>query len=109
MVEISAHVVVLAVHRLREVREPAGSVGRPDPVAGAPTLRRRLGAIDVPTLVLWGESDQIVDVEYGRAYADAIPTARFQLLTGTGHVPQIETPRLLLGPIWTFAASHATR
>lgn len=74
-----------------------------------PTLRRRLGAIDLPTLVLWGESDRIVDVDYGRAYADAIPTARFQLLTGTGHVPQVETPRLLAAPIWAFAASHAAR
>jgi pimeloyl-ACP methyl ester carboxylesterase len=66
-------------------------------------LRDRLKAISLPTLVLWGDSDQIGDPDYGRAYADAIPAARFQLLTGTGHLPQIETPQQLLAAISTFA------
>ncbi|MGH1553205.1 hypothetical protein ACRAWF_18270 [Streptomyces sp. L7] len=33
-----------------------------------------------------------MDVDYGRAYAAAIPMARFQLLPKTGHSPQLETP-----------------
>jgi len=73
-----------------------------------PTLRARLDAITLPTLVLWGDSDQIVDPDYGRAYAAAIPSARFQLLADTGHVPQIETPQQLLRAIWDFADTHAT-
>jgi pimeloyl-ACP methyl ester carboxylesterase len=64
-----------------------------------PTLSRRLSTLDLPVLVLWGDSDQIVDPDYGRAYAAAIPMARFQLLTGTGHMPQIETPDQLLEAI----------
>jgi pimeloyl-ACP methyl ester carboxylesterase len=75
--------------------------GRPAMVD--PTLRERIAKIAVPTLVLWGESDQIVDPDYGRAYAAAIPDARFHLLAGTGHVPQIEAPEQLLGPIGGFA------
>ena len=71
-----------------------------------PTLRQRLGAVSVPALVLWGESDRIADLDCGRAYAEAIPTARFQLLTGTGHVPQIETPQLLLSAIRDFDKSR---
>jgi pimeloyl-ACP methyl ester carboxylesterase len=73
------------------------------------TLRARLGAVTLPTLVLWGDSDQIVDPDYGRAYAAAIPSARFQLLIDTGHVPQIETPQQLLKAIWDFASAHATK
>jgi pimeloyl-ACP methyl ester carboxylesterase/mannose-6-phosphate isomerase-like protein (cupin superfamily) len=69
-----------------------------------PGLRGRLAGIDLPVLVLWGESDRIVDPDFGRAYAAAIPGARFHLLTGTGHVPQIETPRQLLDAIREFAA-----
>jgi pimeloyl-ACP methyl ester carboxylesterase len=49
--------------------------------------------------VLWGESDRIVDADYGRAYADAIPQARFELLPGTGHAPQQETPDQVLRAI----------
>ncbi len=65
-----------------------------------PTLAGRLSAVRTPTRVLWGDSDQIVDPDYGRAFAAAIPSARFQLLTGTGHMPQLETPDQLLQAIW---------
>jgi pimeloyl-ACP methyl ester carboxylesterase len=68
-----------------------------------PTLRERLGTLEVPTLVLWGESDGIVDVDYGRAYAAAIPLARFGLLTATGHSPQLETPDQVIAAIWDSA------
>ncbi len=74
-----------------------------------PSLRGRLANIAVPTLVVWGDGDQIVDLEYGRAYAAAIPGATFILLTATGHVPQIETPEQVLAPVWDFAAAHAGR
>ncbi len=49
--------------------------------------------------MLWGDSDQIADAESGRAFADAIPAGRFQLLTATGHLPQLETPQQVLAAI----------
>jgi pimeloyl-ACP methyl ester carboxylesterase len=55
-----------------------------------PSLRARLAAISVPTLVLWGEADLFVDVEYGRIYAKSIPEARFEAIPEAGHFPQIE-------------------
>jgi pimeloyl-ACP methyl ester carboxylesterase len=67
-----------------------------------PSLRGRLGSSTLPTLVVWGESDRIADPEYGRAYADAIPTATYVLLTRTGHLPQLETPESLLAAISGF-------
>ena len=63
------------------------------------TLAKRLGALAIPTCVLWGRSDGIVDVEYGRAYAEAIRGARFEVLEGTGHMPQLETPDLVIEAI----------
>jgi pimeloyl-ACP methyl ester carboxylesterase len=74
-----------------------GGAGMTDPGLGA-----RLAAVDSPTLVVWGEADRIVDPEVGRALAAAIPGARFALLEHTGHVPQVETPELLLETVWTF-------
>ena len=70
-------------------------------------LAERLAGVTTPTLVVWGDSDRIADVDYGRAFADAIPGARFQLLRETGHLPQIETPGQLLDAVWAFAESHA--
>lgn len=72
-----------------------------------PSLAGRLGQIAAPTLVLWGESDRIVDLEYGRAYAAAIPGAELRPLPGSGHLPQIETPARLLEAVWSFALAHA--
>ncbi|GGS67797.1 alpha/beta fold hydrolase [Streptomyces griseoviridis] len=57
-----------------------------------PTLLGRLGAVDVPTLVVWGESDRIVTPAYGRAVADAVPGARFTEIRGAGHLPHLEAP-----------------
>jgi pimeloyl-ACP methyl ester carboxylesterase len=65
-----------------------------------PTLLARLSTLEMATLVLWGESDRIADAEYGRAYAAAIPMARFQLLKETGHQPQMETPDQVIEAIW---------
>jgi pimeloyl-ACP methyl ester carboxylesterase len=74
-----------------------------------PELAGRLATLEIPTLVLWGDSDQIADPDYGRAYAAAIPMARFRLLANTGHQPQQETPDLVLHAIWDSAsADYAT-
>jgi len=68
-----------------------------------PTLADRLGQVTVPSLVLWGQCDRIVDPDYGKAYAAAIPGARYEPLERTGHLPQIESPALALAAIWNFA------
>jgi pimeloyl-ACP methyl ester carboxylesterase len=67
-----------------------------------PTLLARLRGVEVPTLVVWGEDDRIADPGYGRALADAIPGATFQVLARTGHLPQLETPELLAGVLARF-------
>ena len=70
-------------------------------------LNERLAGVTTPTLVVWGDSDRIADADYGRAFADAIPGARFLLLRESGHLPQIETPGQLLDAVWAFAQDHA--
>jgi mannose-6-phosphate isomerase-like protein (cupin superfamily) len=69
------------------------------------TQRGRLSEVRVRTLVLWGESDRIVDPTYGHEYAKAIEGAEFRLLRGTGHLPQLETPDLLLRTIRDFTGA----
>jgi pimeloyl-ACP methyl ester carboxylesterase len=74
-----------------------------DPYLHNPRLLRWLHRISVPTLVAWGESDGIVTPDYGRAYAAAIPGARFELIPGAGHRPQVEQPAGLGALIRDFA------
>lgn len=68
------------------------------------TLAARLAAVTTPTLVLWGDSDRIVTPDYGRAFANAIPGAKFELLKDTGHLPQIESPLQLIDAIFPTGA-----
>jgi pimeloyl-ACP methyl ester carboxylesterase len=72
-----------------------------------PSLGSRLARVTVPVLVIWGDSDGIADPEYGRAFAAAIPGARFLLLPATGHLPQLESPDQLLAAIREFAGAQA--
>jgi len=74
-------------------------IGYTGPAMTDPTLLSRLGGLDLPVHVIWGESDSIVDSEYGKAYAAAIPMATFTLLPRTGHLPQLETPEEFLGAL----------
>ena len=72
-----------------------------------PKLRRRLKRVRIPVLVVWGESDRVVDPEYGHIYAQSFPDARFHLIPEAGHLPQIEQPERLLALLWEFADSTA--
>jgi len=67
-----------------------------------PQLKRWLGRIRVPTLVLWGASDGVVDPAYGRAMSDLIPGSRFALVEGAGHHPELERPEALADAIASF-------
>ena len=73
-----------------------------------PQLRRWLRRITVPTLVLWGASDRVVTPAYGRAYADAIPGARFELIEQAGHHPEIEQPQAFVERVLAFALDEAS-
>ncbi len=71
-----------------------------------PTLLGRLPGIRIPALAVWGAADRMVPPEHGRAYADAIPGGQFRLITGAGHLPQLETPAELLAVVRDFAISQ---
>jgi pimeloyl-ACP methyl ester carboxylesterase len=42
---------------------------------------------------------------YGRAFAAAIPGARFELIDKAGHFPHIEQPQLFAERVLAFAGS----
>ena len=62
----------------------------------------RLSYIAVPTLVLAGGLDMITPPRYGRAVADAIPGARFEVLADEAHQPFQEVPDLFNVIVDTF-------
>ena len=49
--------------------------------------------VTVPTLVVWGTRDRLVDVRLARRTAEAFPRAELLILPGCGHVAQMEDPQ----------------
>jgi len=69
-----------------------------------PQLKHWLRRIKVPTLMLWGESDKVVPVSYGRRYADLIPGAVFEMIPEAGHHPELERPSEFVARVERFLA-----
>ena len=67
-----------------------------------PRLKAWLRRINVPTLVLWGESDAIATPAYGRAYAALIPGACFETIAAAGHHPELEQPAAFVDRVVRF-------
>jgi pimeloyl-ACP methyl ester carboxylesterase len=65
--------------------DPAGTARQMMAIIPSGSRTSALGKINVPTLVLHGEADTLVDPSGGRRTAEAIPGARFVLLEGMGH------------------------
>jgi pimeloyl-ACP methyl ester carboxylesterase len=55
----------------------------------------RLRAIAAPTLVVWGDRDQIVPKSHAQRVADTIPGAQLRWIEGCGHTPAEERPEAL--------------
>lgn len=54
---------------------------------------KRLRALEVPSLWIFGEEDRLVASRYAARVAAAVPDAEVQTWPGVGHVPQFEAPR----------------
>ena len=65
-------------------------------------VRARLDKIAVPTLVIVGESDEVIPPETGHELADQIPGAEIFTLPGVGHIGYSERPELFNATILDF-------
>lgn len=70
---------------------------------------------EVPTLLIWGEDDQIIPVAHGYEAQAARSGSRLEVLAGIGHFPQVEAPAEVAATIATFITQsvdpgpHASR
>ncbi len=58
----------------------------------APTAQL-LSTIKVPTLILWGESDPLIEPKAAKKFQAAIPGSKLITYPHVGHLPQLEIPR----------------
>lgn len=65
-------------------------------------LRPRLSEIEVPTLVIAGDSDLSVTPERARETADALPHSKLLVIKNSGHYPFIEQPEAFNSGVLQF-------
>lgn len=52
----------------------------------------RLKKIKSPTLILWGENDEWINVKYAQKFKSMIKDSRVSIMNRTGHIPMEEKP-----------------
>lgn len=65
--------------------DPRGRARQSKAVAATPSRLEALRRLTVPTLVVHGDADRLVPLEAGRATAEAVPGACFEIVEGMGH------------------------
>ena len=75
------------IHTIRAVIDVAGQ---------RVSARDRLYlAHEVPTMIVWGDRDQVIPVSHGHVAHELIPGSRLEVVEGAGHFLPIERPELL--------------
>jgi 3-oxoadipate enol-lactonase len=93
---------------LEQVREMARRTPVPGMVGALTAMRDRpdstphLAAIDVPTLVVVGEEDELTPPPMARAMTSAIPSAAMTTIPGAGHLAPLEAPTAVTRVIAEF-------
>jgi pimeloyl-ACP methyl ester carboxylesterase len=55
-----------------------------------------VGSINIPTLVIWGELDQLIPVTHAYKFSRDLPVDSLVVLPDVGHVPMEESPQLII-------------
>jgi pimeloyl-ACP methyl ester carboxylesterase len=77
-------------------RNPAGTARQLAAILASGDRTEELGKVRVPTLVIHGADDPLIDVSGGEATARAIPGARLIVIPGMGHdLPRALWPRFV--------------
>ena len=76
--------------------DPAGVARQLLAVIASGDRTAALGGVEVPTMVIHGSGDPLIDVSGGQATAAAIPGARLEVIEGMGHdLPREAWPRIV--------------
>jgi pimeloyl-ACP methyl ester carboxylesterase len=67
-------------------------------------LPKWLHRIDVPTLIVWGDSDKVLAPGHGPAFQQLIKGSRLETIKDCGHLPHIEQSDALVQLIEGFAS-----
>jgi abhydrolase domain-containing protein 6 len=56
------------------------------------SMQAILDQSNIPTLIMWGKEDRVLDVSAVAAFKEIIPAASVHIFDGVGHLPMVEVP-----------------
>jgi len=56
-------------------------------------ITEKLQLITIPTLIVWGENDPVIPIEYAQSFVSGINDCRFYKMIGCAHTPYVEKPK----------------
>jgi pimeloyl-ACP methyl ester carboxylesterase len=69
----------------------------------------RLGELEAPILIVWGELDRVIPARHAVAAATASPASWLEIMEGVGHVPQVEAAPAFVSTVNRWLSSLAAR
>jgi pimeloyl-ACP methyl ester carboxylesterase len=75
------------------------------PTGADPALLERLGHVQVPVLLLWGEEDAMFSLEAARTALECLPDGQLRTLPGAGFLPAYDDPVALARELLAFCGS----
>ncbi|EJK73990.1 hypothetical protein THAOC_04362 [Thalassiosira oceanica] len=71
--------------------------------------KERVAQISVPSLILWGRQDGILEKEFASKFVETMEDAELQWVEECGHVPHLEQPEAVARYIMDFLSSDKLR
>jgi pimeloyl-ACP methyl ester carboxylesterase len=69
-------------------------------------LNEKLKDLDVPTLIIWGRHDRLIDVSCAEAIHAGVENSELVIFEDVGHIPMIEKPKETAAAKLAFLAKH---
>jgi pimeloyl-ACP methyl ester carboxylesterase len=67
--------------------------------SGGYSVSHRIKEVTVPTLVLWGRNDEILDAKFAEKFPQELPESRVVFVERCGHSPHLEQAGIVGGII----------
>jgi 2-hydroxy-6-oxonona-2,4-dienedioate hydrolase len=88
---VNEEIVMDFVNRMRLTNAKYAFMSTVLGIRYAPKLNGRLSRITAPTLLVWGEHDRMIPLEYAKEYNE-IPNRELVVIRNCGHTPYVEKP-----------------
>jgi len=69
-------------------------------------LSRLKSIEDIPTLIIWGKSDNLIPIEYSEPFKQVFKNYRVELIEDAGHAPFVEKPAIICEILHSFLSQN---